>query len=74
MADVFELELADIHDDPSNRANDSDDDIIEIDDVSRKHFNIFLFRILFFGGLSLVTLSDTVFPPKSRSKCEKHSK
>lgn len=34
--DVFELELQDLHDDQANPnlANDSDDDIIEIDDVS----------------------------------------
>lgn len=34
MADVFELELHDLHEeDPNNRAADSDDDIIEIDEV-----------------------------------------
>lgn len=33
MADVFELELHDIHEDDPNRAPDSDDDIIEVDEV-----------------------------------------
>lgn len=33
MADVFELELHDIHEDDANRAPDSDDDIIEVDEV-----------------------------------------
>ncbi|XP_031631058.1 ribosomal protein S6 kinase beta-1 [Contarinia nasturtii] len=32
MADVFELELHDIHEDDPNRAPDSDDDIIEVDE------------------------------------------
>lgn len=42
MADVvFELELQDLHDDQANPniACDSDDDIIEIDDVSSFLFN-----------------------------------
>lgn len=33
MADVFELELHDLHEEDPNRAADSDDDIIEIDEV-----------------------------------------
>lgn len=35
MADVFELELHDLHEEDPNRAADSDDDIIEIDEVCR---------------------------------------
>lgn len=33
MADVFELELHDQHEEDRNRAADSDDDIIEVDEV-----------------------------------------
>lgn len=33
MADVFELELHDLQEDDPNRAPDSDDDIIEVDEV-----------------------------------------
>lgn len=33
MADVFELELQDIHEDDPNHSPDSDDDIIEVDQV-----------------------------------------
>lgn len=38
MADVFELELHDLHEDDPNRGPDSDDDIIEIDEVSSSIF------------------------------------
>lgn len=34
MADVFELELHDLQEDDPNRAPDSDDDIIEVDEVN----------------------------------------
>lgn len=33
MADVFELELQDLHEDDPNHSPDSDDDIIEVDQV-----------------------------------------
>lgn len=33
MADVFELELHDLQEDDPNRAPDSDDDVIEVDEV-----------------------------------------
>lgn len=41
MADVFELELHDIHEDDPNRAPDSDDDIIEVDEVNEVRSSTF---------------------------------
>lgn len=49
MADVFELELQDLHEEDQDRAPDSDDDIIEIDEVNRR-----LFIILKVDGMSLM--------------------
>lgn len=57
MADVFELELHDIHEDDPNRAPDSDDDIIEVDEVIQiplsfiknlSTFIVWLLLLLFF--------------------------
>lgn len=48
MADVFELELHDIHEDDPNRAPDSDDDIIEVDEV----INISLFFVVVVANLT----------------------
>lgn len=45
MADVFELELHDIHEDDPNRAPDSDDDIIEVDEVILNSVTFFMRQI-----------------------------
>lgn len=42
MADVFELELHDLPEDDPSRAPDSDDDIIDIDEV-----NFFFLELIF---------------------------
>lgn len=46
MADVFELELHDLHEEDPNKAPDSDDDIIEVDEVN--HFIYLYFFALRF--------------------------
>lgn len=49
MADVFELELHDLQEDDPNRAPDSDDDIIEVDEVIiiRTFTHIHILSVLF---------------------------
>lgn len=47
MADVFELELHDLQEDDPNRAPDSDDDIIEVDEVNIPYFIHTFIRNLF---------------------------
>lgn len=44
MADVFELELHDLPEDDPSRAPDSDDDIIDIDEV---HFLVCFLKLFF---------------------------
>lgn len=47
MADVFELELHDLQEDDPNRAPDSDDDIIEVDEVNILYFIHNVTQLLF---------------------------
>lgn len=53
MADVFELELHDLHEEDPNRGPDSDDDIIEVDEVSSLIFIYFFSALLECYGLCI---------------------